>query len=164
MPYLDALIFCPSDPRVQAKLLEHDASLTLNKAIDIARTAEATVSQLADIRSTEPFSTQINALSSSDSISKHQTHPSRICGNCGTKHNQTKISLSPAFNSECRKCHKLNHWERVCCSNEVKPPKNRGKGRDKWTLKGKHPKHVHVLNQSDTKNAIENLLNYILIR
>jgi hypothetical protein len=37
----------------------------------------------------------------------------------------------------------------------VKPPKNRGKGRDKWTLKGKHPKHVHVLNQSDTKNAIE---------
>ena len=37
----------------------------------------------------------------------------------------------------------------------MKPPKNCGKGRDKWTLKGKHPKHVHVLNQSDTKNAIE---------
>ncbi|CAB3987576.1 Hypothetical predicted protein, partial [Paramuricea clavata] len=73
-----ALIFGPSDPRVQAKLLEHDASLTLNKAIDIARTAKAIVSQLADIRSTEPFSTQINASSSPVSISKHQTHPSTL--------------------------------------------------------------------------------------
>jgi hypothetical protein len=141
---VDALIFGSSDPRVQAKLLEHDASLTLNKAIDIARTAEATVLQLADIRSTESFSTQINALSSSDRISKHQTYPPRICGSCGTKHDQTKRSLCPAFNSECRKCHKLNHWERVCRSSEVKPPTNRGKGRNKGTLKGKHPKYVHA--------------------
>ena len=36
----DALIFGSNDRRVQAKLLEYDASLTLNKAIDIARTAQ----------------------------------------------------------------------------------------------------------------------------
>ena len=110
---VDSLNFGSSDPRVHAKLLQHDASPTLNKAIDIARTAEATVSQLADIRSPEPFSTQINALSSFDSINKHQTHP------CGTKHDQTKRFLCPELNSECRKRHKLNHWERVCRSNEV---------------------------------------------
>ncbi|XP_028514608.1 uncharacterized protein LOC114574966 [Exaiptasia diaphana] len=47
---IDALIFGSCRPRVQAKLLEYDASLALNKAIDIARTEEATSSQLQDIR------------------------------------------------------------------------------------------------------------------
>ena len=47
---IDALIFGSSDPRVQSKLLEYDVTLTLNKTIDIARTAEATTSQLADIK------------------------------------------------------------------------------------------------------------------
>ena len=54
---IDIQIFGSSDPRVQAKLLEHDASLTLTKAIDIARTAESATSQLADIRNPEPLST-----------------------------------------------------------------------------------------------------------
>ena len=77
---IDALIFGSSDPRVQAKLLEHDASLTLTKAIDIARTAEAAVSQLAVIRNAEPSSTRINILTSSGSNSKQQAHLPRICG------------------------------------------------------------------------------------
>ena len=120
---IDALIFGSSDPRVQAKLLEHDASLTLTKAVDIARTAEAAASQLADIRNPELPSTRINALTNSGNNSKYQIH-SKVCGNCGTKHDQTKRSLCPAFNSECRKCRKLHHWERVCRSNEIKPSKN----------------------------------------
>ena len=116
---IDILIFGSSDPRVQAKLLEHDASLTL-KAIDIARTVEAATLQLANIRNPEPLSTRINALTNSGNNSKYQIH-SKICGNCGTKHDETKRSLCPAFNSECRECRKLYHWERVCRSNEVKP-------------------------------------------
>lgn len=115
-------------------------------AIKIARTAEAAVSQLTDIRHAEP-STRIIALTSSGNNSKHQTHPSRLC----TKHDQTKISLRPAFTSECRKCHKLHHWERVCHSNEVKPPKN-----PTVPIKGrKQSKHLYALNQSDTKDLIQ---------
>ena len=76
---IDALIFGSSDPRIQAKLLEHDASLTLTEAIDIARTAEAATSQLADIRNPEPLSRQIHALTNSGNNSKYQIH-SKICG------------------------------------------------------------------------------------
>ena len=115
-------------------------------AIKIARTAEAAVSQLIDIRHAEP-STRINALTSSSNNSKNQAHPSRMC----TKHDQTKISLRPAFNSECRKRHKLHHWERVCRSNEVKPPKN-----PTVPIKGrKQSKHLYALSQSNTKDPIQ---------
>ena len=47
---IDALIFGSNNPNVQAELLEQDSTLTLDKAIDIARTQEATSTQLADIR------------------------------------------------------------------------------------------------------------------
>ena len=35
---IDALIFGSNNPRVQSKLLEYDSTLTLNKAVSIART------------------------------------------------------------------------------------------------------------------------------
>ena len=47
---IDALIFGSNNPRVQSKLLEYNATLTLNKAVGIARTQEATSTQLQDIR------------------------------------------------------------------------------------------------------------------
>ena len=42
---IDALIFGSNNPRVQSKLLEYDSTLTLNKAVSIARTQEATSNQ-----------------------------------------------------------------------------------------------------------------------
>jgi len=50
---IDALIFGSNNPRVQSKLLEHDATLTLDKVIDTARTQEATSNQLQDIRGSQ---------------------------------------------------------------------------------------------------------------
>ena len=52
---IDAVIFGSANPRVQSKLLEHDAydTLTLDKAVNIARTQEATRSQLQDIRGSQ---------------------------------------------------------------------------------------------------------------
>ena len=57
---IDALIFGSVNPRVQSKLLEHDDTLTLNKTVNIARTQEATSSQLQDIRGSQ--TTTVNAL------------------------------------------------------------------------------------------------------
>ena len=57
---VDALIFGSNNPRVQSKLLEHDDTLTLNKAINIARTQEATSNQLQDIRGIQ--TTTVNAM------------------------------------------------------------------------------------------------------
>ena len=45
---IDALIFGSSNPRVQSKLLKQDATLILERAIDIVRTQEATSDQLLD--------------------------------------------------------------------------------------------------------------------
>lgn len=105
---IDALIFGSSDSRVQARV--HD-SLTLNKAIDIARAVEDTTSQLADIRSNELHTTIINTLKNCDNKKQHFGKSLKACSNCGTKHDQTKRSLCPAYNSECRRCHKLHHWK-----------------------------------------------------
>ena len=58
---IDALIFGSKSAHVQSKLLEQDATLTLDKAIDIARTQEATNQQLQDIRG-NTSSTAIHAL------------------------------------------------------------------------------------------------------
>ena len=57
---IDALIFGSVNPRVQSKLLEHDDTLTLDKTVNIARTQEATSSQLQDIRGSQ--TTTVNAL------------------------------------------------------------------------------------------------------
>ncbi|EDO29491.1 predicted protein [Nematostella vectensis] len=89
-----------TNPKVQSKLLEHDNSLTLDKAFDIARTAEATQAQLADIRAEHPV-TAVNAMkqSSTHKKTKTQSH-STACGNCGTKHDMSARSLCPAYNCE----------------------------------------------------------------
>ena len=117
---IDALILGSANPRVQSKLLEHDSSLTLTKAIDIARTAKATLSQLNDIRAAEkPVSVNTLKHSKPQKHSPPQSHPQgkgQDCGNCGTRHSLSKRSLFPAYNSDCNICHKKHHWERVCKS------------------------------------------------
>ena len=57
---IDAPVFESNNPRVQSKLLEHDDTLTLDKAINIARTQEATSNQLQDIGGSQ--TTTVNAL------------------------------------------------------------------------------------------------------
>ena len=110
-------------------------TLTLNKAIDIARTEEATSSQLQDIRGT----TTIDSLRQKNS--RRSPAPSRrsaddyqhrfdlqhrkerrkeTCSNCGTLHDHTQKSLCPAFGTKCLNCGKFNHWRKVCRSGKSK--------------------------------------------
>ena len=50
---IDAIIFESNNPCVQSKLLEHDDTLMLDKAIKVARTQEAKNNQLHDIRGSQ---------------------------------------------------------------------------------------------------------------
>ena len=91
---IDTLIFGSNSKRVQSKLLEHDQTLTLDKAIDIARTEEATSQQLNDIAS---GSTQVHTLRKAPTKPKssrdkpdEQREP---CGNCGKKHDEQEKEL-----------------------------------------------------------------------
>ena len=85
---IDALIFGSSSRQVQSRLLKCNETLTLNKAIDIARTEEAANLQLQDISGT----TSINSLCHKNN--RRPAAPSRqrkeTCGNCGTLHDHSQ--------------------------------------------------------------------------
>ena len=121
---IDALIFGSKSAHVQSKLLKQDATLTLDKAIDIARTQEATNQQLQDIRG-NTSSTAIHALQKGKPSNPAKQVQSKLCGNCGTQHDLSKKALCPAYGSECRACGKPNHWKKVCRSAKVKNPPRR---------------------------------------
>jgi len=57
---IDALTFRSNKPQVRSKLLEHDDTLTLQKAINVVRTQEATSNQLQDITGSQ--ATTVNGL------------------------------------------------------------------------------------------------------
>ncbi|KAL9971764.1 hypothetical protein ACROYT_G017970 [Oculina patagonica] len=118
---IDALIFESNNPRVQSKLLEHDATLTLDKAIDTARTQEATSNQLQDKRGSQD--TTVNALRhigntwerpAQDPPKSQETR----CGHCGNFHDMSAQSLCPAHGTRCKACGKWNHWSQVCRSTQ----------------------------------------------
>ena len=130
---IDALIFGSSSQRVQSRLLEYNETLTLNKAIDIARTEEATSTQLQDIRGT----TTIDSLRHKNNRRPQALSKQRkeTCGNCGTLHDRSQKSSCPAFGTKCLNCGKFNHWRKVCRSGKLKGVQ-RGK-HNQETRKGK---------------------------
>ena len=119
----DALIFGSNNARVQSKLLEYDSTLTLNKATSIARTQQATSTQLQDIRGSQTTTT--DALKQYGRNPRHRdpitnnplaqaTHDAK-CGNCVTFHNPPRREC-PAYGTRCESCGKLRHWKSVCRS------------------------------------------------
>ena len=91
---IDAVIFGSNNPRVQSKLLEHDDTLTLDKVENIARTQEATRSQLQDIRDSQ--TTTVNALRQGPHTGQPPAQGNQVkdqmCGNCGNHHNPSRRS------------------------------------------------------------------------
>ena len=138
---IDTLIFGSNNPRVQSKLLEYDASLTLNKAVSIARTQEATSNQLQDIRGSQI--TTVDALQHGRNTQHMNTPPAQgtqgeRCGNCGTFHDPPRRSC-PAYGTKCDACGKFGHWRSVC---RFRP---RAKTRDKQH----RPQVVHAIDTTE---------------
>ena len=154
---IDALIFGSSNPRVQSKLLEHDATLTIDKAIDTARTQEATSNQLQDIRGSQD--TTVNALRHGGNMRElpaqdPQSSQETRCGNCGNFHDMSSQSLCPAYGTRCKACGKWNHWSNVCRSRQKTKP---GSKQTKWTGQGhfkdkqhKQRQGIHALDTTET--------------
>ena len=152
---IDALIFGSNNPRVQSKLLEYNSTLTLNKAVSIARTQEATSNQLQDIRGSQ--TTTIDALKQHGRNPGHRdpntnTLPAKgtqdaKCGNCGTFHNPPRRSC-PAYGTRCESWGKLGHWKSVCRSR----PRTRAGQVQPKDIQHKQQQGIHALDTSDPDN------------
>ena len=126
--------FGSNSRRKQTKLLEEDATLTLDTALDIAKTEEVTSNQIKGIANDN--CTRIDALKRGQAPSHAANPPSkprgliiRWCGCCGSEHDISQRSLSLAFKSICGECGKENHWRKVCCSLKPNRKQKNCKGR-----------------------------------
>ena len=126
----DKIVFGTSDERTKERLLR-EADLTLQKALDTCRAAEASRFQIQEM-SKEPTAQtaiQVDAMDSQASSRKQppkkpdtrqQPQSQGQCKYCGSNHPPRKC---PAYGKTCPRCHKKNHFARVCRGErtQVKP-------------------------------------------
>ena len=88
--------------KTRSRLLK-DPDLNLQKAIDICRANEATITQMKPFVST----------TTDEMTDIHRIRSDRqVCERCGTGHN--KQQLCPAKGAQCRKCGRKNHFAKMC--------------------------------------------------
>ena len=151
---IGALIFGSNNPHVQSKLLEHDDTLTLDKAVNIARTQEATNNQLQDIRGSQI--TAVDTLkhgpyTEQQSAQGNQAKDKR-CGNCGDFHHLTRRSLCPAYRTRCETCGKFNQWKSLWRSRlRVKQP-SQEQSKD-WPQKKRENNHTIDTAEPNTETS-----------
>ena len=108
----EQLVICTRHKKAQEKILERDENLTLDEAIDYARTYEATFAHVAQLNKTSETQQSVHTLSKS-AKSKQK------CQNCETEHEARKC---PAYGTTCNSCSKPNHWAKVCRQKINKTP------------------------------------------
>ena len=126
----DAIVFGTKDHKVREKCITEGSELSLEKAINFARTYELSNAQLKTMESEDKTINMLNKQGSRSSGKRYgkQYTPQRgppqnnkgqspnfanKCKNCGGKHERRKC---PAFGKQCNKCHKYNHFASVCLS------------------------------------------------
>ena len=118
--------------KVQERLLEGGSDLTLDEALDKARTYEATqrhMEQLSTATSNSRLPETVHT------VSKSVGHAD--CGKCGRAHHPSKC---PAHSSTCNKCGKANHWANVCRSQGKNEAHGRGQQRGRWRQRSPSPR------------------------
>ena len=129
---IEQLIVGTKHSKVQERLLEGGSDLTLDEALDKARTYEATqrhMEQLSTATSSSRLPETVHA------ISKSVGHAD--CGKCGRTHHPSKC---PAHGSTCNKCGKANHWANVCRSQGRDEAHGRGQQRGRWRQRSPSPR------------------------
>ena len=140
----DAIVFGTKDHKVREKCINEGSELTLEKAINYARTHELSKAQLKCMaHAGEDKSVNGVSLKHKQTVSRGRTvnfskgpsqnhsskgpsqnHRKRAqsqkpCGNCGGIHEPRKC---PAFGKTCNNCMKRNHFASVCMSSAAAKP------------------------------------------
>ena len=97
--------------KVQERLLCRDETLTLDVAMDVARTHEAILANMQQF-SGDASSTSHVSRSRRTHEPSGRREEAPTCAKCGRHHAPT--DRCPAEGSRCNACGKLNHWQRVC--------------------------------------------------
>ncbi|KZS02265.1 Uncharacterized protein APZ42_000758, partial [Daphnia magna] len=121
---LGQLIFGVESDEVRVQLLEHGTTLSLDQALTIIRTAEASNKQSKNLKTGDAAAIQ-GATSSYKRLKQKSSKPPvggsssagakfAGCWNCGSKTRCKPLTACPAQGKECKKCGLLNHYFRVC--------------------------------------------------
>ena len=128
----DRIVFGTNSLKVREKLISKGAKLTLDKAVEIARSHESSQAQLtamaAETADGSIHLVQRRNQEKGTQDTQHQNHPSpnqpspsykppkgmKTCGNCGRPHNAS--AKCPTRSQTCLYCKKLNHFAEVCQS------------------------------------------------
>lgn len=148
----DAIVFGTKDHKVRAKCIDEGSDLTLEKAINFARTQEISKAQLKTMNGED---NSINAVTTkqkqtpsqyahgnSGKFNRGTSEKSKYpCRNCGGVNEPRQC---PAYGKLCTKCNKKHHFPSVCLSSttykEFKPMKPK-------------PHKLHTLHVDDNTNS-----------
>ncbi|MCG7868790.1 MAG: hypothetical protein JAY74_20765, partial [Candidatus Thiodiazotropha taylori] len=119
----DMIVFGCSNAKVRAKLIDEGEKLTMDKAIQIAQNYEYCQKQLSSMALSSPGNVDAVKRGTKPSGRRHPKQqpkekqtPKTPCGNCGTFHVKDKC---PAYGKECRECHRMNHYAKMCRSKKT---------------------------------------------
>ena len=142
---IEQLIAGLTSADLQKELLGKDKSLTIDKALEIARTFEATQSHMAQLARVQPGR-------SVDVVTARQMQ--NLCPNCGVHHAQQPRQACPAFGTNCNRCGKLNHW-RKCCRSKL--PVNRSQPAQRASGRPRGHRKIDSLDKGSPSNVPEDI-------
>jgi len=137
---IEQLIVGTKHKKVQERLLEKGEHLTLDEAIDIARTYKATQSQMEELDGES--NKDIHGIKGVENQNENKT---KKCRNCRLDHPLQPRKKCPAYGSVCLNCQRENHWARVCRSRSQGGTRGRQRNR-------KNPKSPHHSSSKDQRN------------
>ena len=109
---IEQLIISVRHVKIQEKLLSRDDQLTLDIAMDIARTHEATLANIQQFTGETSISHLGRVNKKWPAHSNNQREDQPTCTKCGRRH--TADDRCPSRGSKCNACGLLNHWKSVC--------------------------------------------------
>ena len=139
----DRIVFGIRAEKVREKLIMQGSDLTLDKAIEIARTFEMSQAQLKTTAAEDPkLSVDLVTRQKRGKVGTANTYRSKnfrskpvvnICSRCGLPEHGANEKC-PAIGQLCHKCNKQDHFSRMC---KTKPPKVHVKTRKSGDYKPK---------------------------
>ena len=115
----DRIVLGVNNTKTRERLLRVP-DLTLEKALDVVRSAEATEIQMKELDSDSSVhgigkdkNKSTRKKTSSDDEEKRPPSKTFNCWNCGTRHGSREC---PAYGKTCNNCQKRNHFQSVCRS------------------------------------------------